>query len=105
MPHKVTLTVVSDAAGKKIVVCHPSNLESNRIKLGHVIRYEAADPSHTVDMGFGGVATFAPGPKGTFFQEYTATAIGKFEFVANIILADQTVIEWAPGSGGEGQVQ
>jgi hypothetical protein len=105
MPHKVTLNVVSDSAGKKIVVCDPSKLERNRIKLGRVVRYEAADPSHTVEMGFGGDATFAPGSKGTFFQEYTATSVGSFEFVANIILADQTVVEWEPGAGGQGQVE
>jgi hypothetical protein len=105
MPHKVTLRVVSDSAGKKIVVCDPSILEKNRIKLGHVVRFEAADPSHTVQMGFGGAATFAPGSKGTFFQEYTATSLGLFEFVADITLADQTLIEWAPGAGGQGEVQ
>jgi hypothetical protein len=105
MSHKVTLHVVSDSAGKKIVVCDPSKRESNQLKLGGVVRFEAADRSHTVEMGFGGDATFAPGPKGTFFQEYTATAVGLFEFIADIRLADQTLVEWAPGAGGQGQVQ
>jgi hypothetical protein len=105
MPHKVTLTVVSDAAGKKIVVCDPSKLESNLIKLGDVVRFEAEDESHTVEMGFAGDATFAPSSRGTFFQEFTATAVGGFEFTPSIRLADQTVVEWAPGAGGEGQVQ
>jgi hypothetical protein len=105
MPHKVTLRVVSDATGKKIVVCDPSKLESNRIKLGDVVRFEAADESHTVEMGFGGDAAFEPGSRGTFFQEFTATTAGAFEFTPSIRLADQTLVEWAPGAGGQGQVQ
>jgi hypothetical protein len=105
MPHKVTLTVVSDAAGKKIVVCDPSEVESNLIKLGDVVRFEAADESHTVEMGLAGDAIFAPGSRGTFFQEFTATAVGGFAFTPTIKLADQTLVEWAPGAGGQGQVQ
>ena len=105
MPHKVTLSVVSDPAGKKIVVCDPSKIESNQLKLGDVVRFEAADQSQTVEMGFGGEATFAPGSKGTFFQEFTATAIGAFEFTPSIRLADLTLVQWAPGGGGQGQVQ
>lgn len=104
-PHKVTLRVVSDSTGKKIVVCDPSKLESNLLKLGDVVRFEAADASQTVEMGFAGDATFAAGSKGTFFQEFTATAIGAFEFTPTIRLADLTVVEWAPGAGGQGQVQ
>ena len=105
MPHKVTLRVVSDSAGKKIVVCDPSKLESNQLKLGDIVRFEAADQSHAIEMGFGGDATFAPGSKGTFFQEFTATAIGTFEFTPSIRLADLTLVVWAPGGGGQGQVQ
>jgi hypothetical protein len=104
-PHKITLRVVSDSAGKKVVVCDPSKLESNQIKLGDAVRFEAADDSQTVEMEFAGDATFAPGSKGTFFQEFTATAIGAFEFTPTIRLADLTLVEWAPGAGGEGQVQ
>ena len=105
MPHTVKLHVLSDSAGKKIVVCDPSKLESNRIQLGDVMRFEAADESQTVEMGFGGVATFAPGSKGTFFQEFTAISIGTFEFTPTITLADLTVVEWAPGAGGQGEVK
>jgi hypothetical protein len=105
MPHKVTLRVVSDPGGKKIVVCDPSKLESNQLKLGDVVRFEAEDNSQTVEMGFAGDAAFAPGSRGTFFQEFTATALGTFEFTPTIRLSDATVVEWAPGAGGQGQVQ
>lgn len=105
MPHTVTLHVVSDSAGKKIVVCDPSKVESNRIKLGDVVRFEAADQSHSVEMGFAGDAAFSPGSTGTFFQEFTAVTIGAFEFTPSIRLADQTVVQWAPGGGGQGEVQ
>jgi hypothetical protein len=105
MPHKVTLRVVSDSAGKKIVVCEPRDLESNRIKIGTIMRFEAEDEAHTIEMGFGGDATLAPGSRGPSFQEFTATSIGVFEFTPTITLADLTVVEWAPGAGGEGQVQ
>jgi len=104
-PHKVTLHVVSNAEGKKTVVCDPSQVESNRITIGRIVRFEAADESNTVEMGFGGDATFAPGARGIFFQEFTATAAGKFEFNANLTLPDLTVVAWAPGSGGQGEVQ
>jgi hypothetical protein len=103
-PHKVTLHVATNAQGKRIVVCDPSKVENNRIKLGGAVRFEAADQANTVQIGLGGVATFTPGDKGAFFQEFTAATVGNFDFAASLTLPDATVIEWEPGSGGEGKV-
>jgi hypothetical protein len=103
-PHKVTLHVATGAAGQSIVVCKPSKLSDNRIKIGGIIRFEAADVANHVEIGLSGDATFTPGPTGAFFEEFTAATPGKFDFGANLTLPDGMVIGWAAGEGGEGEV-
>lgn len=102
--HKIVLKVSKDETGKKLGRCVPSKRSENSMAVGQAIRFEAEDPSNTVEMALAGVATFTPGQRGQFFQEFTAKTAGTFQFIASLTLPDKTVIEWEPSRGGEGEV-
>jgi hypothetical protein len=104
-PHKVFLRVVSDDTGRKTGVCDPSAVEDNQVQVGQIVRFEAADSSHSLHIDLTGEARFTPGVHGTFFQEHTALTPGRFKFVAKLTLPGDTPVWWASGEGGEGIVR